>query len=78
MKSFLLLLLIMMLLYQPRNTSKTLVLYSALLHVSAVYISHHQLDIKSQKEYKGERPPLTNINIHLQATFATALACTGC
>lgn len=34
--------------------SKASVLYSVLLHISAVYISHHQLGIRSQKGVKRE------------------------
>jgi hypothetical protein len=37
---------------QP-NRSNIPVLYSVLLHVSAVYISHHHLGISSQKNEKG-------------------------
>jgi hypothetical protein len=33
--------------------------YSALRHVSAVYVSYLHLGISSQKEQKGERPLLT-------------------
>jgi len=39
---------------QPYRSS-ILVLWSALLHVSAVYISHHQVGISPRKEQKGER-----------------------
>jgi hypothetical protein len=43
--------------------SNILAHYLFLLHVSAVYISHHQVGISSQKEQKRERPVLTNIGI---------------